>query len=525
MIRLHIIGIIILGLAFTSGLKAQLSPGDLAAPHAHLEGMSNCTQCHVLGKKVSNEKCLDCHTELKNRVTQRKGYHASTEVAGKDCFSCHSDHHGRNFEMIRFDENSFKHNLTGYNLEGAHAKQECRNCHKKSFIEDAKIRKKEYTFLGLNQACLSCHEDTHQGTLTNDCFSCHDFNAFKPAPKFNHENSSFPLLGKHQEIECSDCHKSNTQNGKEFQQFAGIPHDNCTSCHTDVHNNRFGQNCVQCHSEVSFHDIRGVSNFNHGLTDYQLEGKHRYVDCKACHKTNYTDPLKHNNCVDCHSDYHDRQFVKAGEVTDCADCHTTEGFAGSLFTVEQHNTGSFQLSGAHLATPCFACHKKEQKWSFRNIGNHCADCHEDIHDPFLDKKYYPEATCESCHIEDRWSQINFNHSRTRFELAGVHLKTDCRDCHFQTGEQQFANMSMACISCHEDVHTGQFEEQGLTDCFACHAFDDWSAINFNHNNTLFKLDGEHENVACNKCHKPTLSLENNYIVYKIEDFRCETCHK
>ena len=44
---------------------SQISPGELAKVHAHLEGMSNCTQCHSLGAKVSNEKCLDCHKEVK----------------------------------------------------------------------------------------------------------------------------------------------------------------------------------------------------------------------------------------------------------------------------------------------------------------------------------------------------------------------------------------------------------------------------------------------------------------------------
>ena len=28
-------------------------------PHKDLEGMFKCTQCHVLGQKVSNDKCLD----------------------------------------------------------------------------------------------------------------------------------------------------------------------------------------------------------------------------------------------------------------------------------------------------------------------------------------------------------------------------------------------------------------------------------------------------------------------------------
>jgi hypothetical protein len=87
--------------------------------------------------------------ELKTRIDQKKGYHASAQVAGKDCFSCHSDHHGRNFEIVRFDTERFDHQLTGYKLTGAHAKQDCAACHKDERIESYDIRKKQYTYLGL----------------------------------------------------------------------------------------------------------------------------------------------------------------------------------------------------------------------------------------------------------------------------------------------------------------------------------------------------------------------------------------
>ena len=69
----------------------QISPGDLTQAHAHLEGMSNCTQCHDIGSKVSNTKCLDCHKEIKSLVSSNKGYHAHRTVKSKDCFDCHSD--------------------------------------------------------------------------------------------------------------------------------------------------------------------------------------------------------------------------------------------------------------------------------------------------------------------------------------------------------------------------------------------------------------------------------------------------
>ena len=103
----------------------QLSPGDLSEAHKEMEGMSKCTLCHDLGEKVSNNKCLDCHKEIKSLLSENRGYHANSTISRKDCFECHSDHHGRKFDMIRFDEATFEHELTGYNLEGSHKIVDC----------------------------------------------------------------------------------------------------------------------------------------------------------------------------------------------------------------------------------------------------------------------------------------------------------------------------------------------------------------------------------------------------------------
>ena len=78
---------------------------------------------------MTNAKCLDCHKELKALIGQKRGYHVSAEVKGKDCFSCHSEHHGRKFPMVHFDEKKFDHALTGYKLEGGHKTVDCRKCH------------------------------------------------------------------------------------------------------------------------------------------------------------------------------------------------------------------------------------------------------------------------------------------------------------------------------------------------------------------------------------------------------------
>ena len=82
-------------------------------------------------------------------------------------------------------------------------------------------------FLGLNDLCLTCHEDYHQKTLSVNCLNCHVADAFKPASKFNHTKAKYQLRGKHAEVTCVKCHTINERNGKSFQQFTGLQFQNC----------------------------------------------------------------------------------------------------------------------------------------------------------------------------------------------------------------------------------------------------------------------------------------------------------
>ncbi len=517
--------------AFPMGLFAQLSPGDLTTAHEHLEGLSNCTQCHVIGEKVTSEKCLACHKEIKNLIDKKQGFHASEEATAKDCFKCHSEHHGKKFEIVRFDQEKFDHKLTGYALEGKHGQTKCEECHKTEFIhQKISQKKKGKTFLGLQTNCLSCHDDYHQQTMSKDCASCHGFDSFKPAVKFDHAKTDFPLRGQHKNVTCAKCHKEEEQGGKKFQHFANVPFKNCTSCHKDVHENKFGQNCKQCHNENSFHQVAGISDFNHDKTAFPLQGKHRQVDCKTCHKQSFTTPIAHAKCADCHADYHKGQFAQKSIKSDCAECHTVNGFTPSLFTIEKHNQGDFKLAGGHMATPCFACHQKNDRWEFRNIGVKCVDCHDDFHKGAISEKFMPEKKCESCHTTETWNKVNFNHQKTDFELTGKHAEVSCRKCHFQGDEiknatQRFANLTSQCENCHQDAHHQQFQANGKTQCERCHGFENWKAERFDHNQSRFKLEGAHSKVDCLKCHPVQSDPAGEYRKYKFNtEMKCANCH-
>ena len=520
--------ILVLMLTFFN-VAGQISPGDLSNLHSHLEGISNCTKCHVLGNKVSNDKCLSCHTEIQSRINIQKGYHSSVEVKGKECIICHNEHHGKSFELIRFDIDKFDHNLTGYNLSVPHAKQKCSACHTNKNISNQNIKDKKYTYLGLGTECLSCHDDYHKKTLSSTCLNCHNPDVFKPAPKFNHANARYPLVGKHKNVECIKCHPVDQADGNKFQKFIGIQYGSCISCHKDPHKNKYGQNCNECHSEASFKNVKISKNFDHNKTKFPLEGKHLDVSCQKCHKTKFTNPVKHERCTDCHPDYHKKQFAKNGVSPDCSKCHNVKGFNIYSYSIEDHNKSTFPLEGAHEAIPCIECHKKQKVWDFKGIGIECKDCHKDIHQNIIPGKYYADGNCKICHSNNNWNDIAFDHSQTGYNLTDAHLSTTCSKCHITRDEkgiiqQKFTGLSQDCSNCHKDNHLKQFEKSGTTNCTGCHDTQNWKATKFDHNNTAFKLEGKHISVPCAKCHKPQKEGTVIYIKYKLKEFKCESCH-
>jgi hypothetical protein len=296
-----------------------------------------------------------------------------------------------------------------------------------------------------------------------------------------------------------------------------------------VHKNKFGNNCRKCHDENSFKNSKNISSFNHELTDFPLQGMHRFTDCAKCHKKSYTAPLKHNRCDNCHSDYHENQFKKNGGLSpDCMECHTVEGFRPSTYDLERHNRIGFNLDGAHLATPCLSCHLKGEKWNFRISDTGCASCHKNIHENFMDSVHFVQKKCTGCHSTTSWDEITFDHSGTKFPLQGGHQRATCRSCHFsgttELPAQRYKGLAESCENCHQDIHYKQFEESGKNVCEKCHTFNNWSPDKFNHDDARFKLDGRHKNLKCIQCHTSSEASDKKYIVYKSKDISCSSCH-
>ncbi len=522
-------------------LSAQFSPGPLSRAHERLEGSTNCTTCHEVGREISGRKCLACHKEISASIEHQTGYHF--RVASQECVACHKEHLGKDAKTMSFDERTFDHTLTGFALTGKHARLNCESCHNRQRVTDPAVisiltTSPHRSYLGLRQSCAGCHADPHHGQFSAECASCHTTEAWSPARNFDHSKTKFPLEGKHAAVACEKCHQGMAKKSAgRAMDLATKPFADCTPCHTSPHMSRFGgAECRSCHGAEGW--AAALSKpFDHRATSYALEGRHARLRCEDCHHTTMrqgfqqTFLLPHKRCTDCHADRHNGEFTSTYR-NDCSLCHTLGGFKPSTFTVERHSKSRFVLAGAHQAVPCNSCHHPLNPGppSFRFTDLRCESCHTDVHRGEFAAQM-KDRSCGACHSTDQWSTAAFDHSKTKFPLEGKHRLLACTECHKEQRpgggtRLQFTAIPTRCETCHADVHAKQFAAGGLTDCASCHTPDGWTGLLFDHNTrTSFPLTGGHSRVPCASCHHRELIGDTTAVRYRPVSTVCESCHQ
>ncbi|MGD8913163.1 MAG: cytochrome C, partial [Candidatus Thiodiazotropha sp.] len=81
------------------------------------------------------------------------------------------------------------------------------------------------------------------------CGECHNPNSWL-LWTFDHDTKTdFPLEGKHSEVYCDSCHRTNLKEHK-------LSPNHCYGCHRgdDIHRGGFGRQCDRCHSSETFDD-------------------------------------------------------------------------------------------------------------------------------------------------------------------------------------------------------------------------------------------------------------------------------
>lgn len=551
------------------------SPGPLSEPHAYLEGLTNCTQCHPAGKRLSQDKCLSCHTELAPSLEEGRGLHGRLKKTERSCEKCHHEHLEQSAALITWGpegKERFDHERTGWGLQGRHPEVKCDGCHdprRMSPTLKPLAEQRPHTLLGLSTQCDSCHFDEHRGQLEGKCDDCHDQWRWKPGPKFDHAKTDYPLEGKHEQVACRDCHPSQLDEAPvpvgapaprspTFLKLNELPFEKCTDCHADPHRPSFGGECEGCHTVKGWDELASPADWaRHDVTRYPLRGAHREVPCEACHGPSPGDPTKFRGlafdaCTACHVDAHLGQLGDGGTSPACDTCHVVDGFTPTAYEAKQHTETRFPLEGSHQVVGCVACHprtpelrrsiapglraklKREgrqelfslARFDFDRSLETCESCHDEPHGGQFEK--WPGG-CPSCHVVERFSKVTVDHRKdTKFPLEGKHAETDCEKCHVAPTPSSpvvYAPLPKKCGECHPDAHLGELGDQ--EHCEACHQPTKFSELKFRHAApfTDWPLEGKHEKAKCQGCH-PSLRLgELTMSRYKQTPRQCHECHR
>src|SRR5919108_566430 len=220
--------------------ETLLMPGKLTTAHEKYE--EQCSLCHDRSDRSrQTQLCLDCHKEIAGDLRAHHGYR------GTKCNECHVT---KGWKTSKFDH--FKE--TGFPLEGVHDRIVCNDCHRTGNLKDK-----------LPRDCFGCHQaqDSHAGRLGKDCGICHNAEKWKPATFDHNRDTTWPLTGRHEKVECHPCHTANVTTQK-------LPTE-CVSCHrpNDVHAGSLGKECDQCHTTQGW---RSSVSFDHDLTKFPLVG-------------------------------------------------------------------------------------------------------------------------------------------------------------------------------------------------------------------------------------------------------------
>ncbi len=445
-----------------------------------------CAQCHVGGKYTGTPtNCVACH-QSKFQGTKNPNHVAAAFPT--TCATCHTTN--------GWTPATWDHGRTRFPLSGAHQKAACAQCHPGGRTK------------GTPSDCYACHQAQFQGTKNPNhqaagfptaCVTCHTANSWRPASRFDHNTSRFPLTGAHAGVDCAKCHTGG--------QFTRTPTE-CFSCHQvnyqtakSPDHTGFPRTCASCHSTRSW---RPASMVDHNRTRFPLTGAHQRTDCARCHVGGSYAGTP-TDCYACHQANYaattNPNHAAGRFPTTCASCHTTNAWHPATFA--DHNKTRFPLTGRHQGVACAQCHVGGK---YTGTSMDCYSCHQAKYQATTNPNH-PAAgiavTCADCHATSGWTPARFDHDKTRFPLLGPHRNVDCVRCHVNG---RYTGTPADCYSCHQANYVAARNPNHVaggfpTVCVNCHTVNAWRPATFtDHSKTRFPLSGAHQAVACVQCH-------------------------
>lgn len=276
------------------------------------------------------------------------------------------------------------------------------------------------------------------------------------------------------------------------------------------------------------------------------------TQCTSCHRVGAGSA--NFKCQECHTEIASRIAAKRGlhatfgaiseSQKECVSCHSEHN--GENFAITHwdptpgrfdHSKTSYLLEGKHTGLECAKCHtpqhipsesrrelaSKDLGHTYLGLSRACVTCHEDKHKGRLGQN------CLQCHNFNEWKGVSmerqFDHSRTRYPLTGLHSQVACQKCHTPgaDGQPKYSGLVFdRCNACHTDPHRGTMAGT----CESCHRTSGWKQVSsqalsakFDHSKTAYPLLGKHTSVRCEGCHVGADFKR------PVAHTKCSDCHK
>jgi len=252
---------------------------------SHKGEWNSCADCHTQPENYNLFSCTDCHEHNKSDMDKEHKGENGYSYNSNACFACHPN---------GSEDGAFNHDVTGFQLKGAHIQTTCLDCHSAGYG-------------GTSSTCNNCHTNNYNEAInpnhkdagiSTECEDCHTTNPGWEPASFPTHNDYYALNGAHAKIsnDCFLCHEGNYNSTK----------NTCYECHTAAYNAtkdpahltaQFPKECAECHTETAWEP----STFNHDSQYFPIySGKHKgeWNSCAECH----TVPTNYSvfSCTDCH---------------------------------------------------------------------------------------------------------------------------------------------------------------------------------------------------------------------------------
>jgi hypothetical protein len=254
----------------------------------------------------------------------------------------------------------------------------------------------------------------------------------------------------------------------------------------------------------------------HNRTAFPLEGRHRAVQCEACHLQGVYKGTP-SKCFDCHwiRRQDDRYRLQLGST--CETCHRPAAWTAVQFQHAAVSAG-FSLTGRHASLPCTSCHVNNV---YKGAARTCVGCHQTEYARTTSPNHVAAGfttVCETCHRPTAWAGAAFDHGALSggFRLVGRHTSATCSSCHVNN---VYKGTARDCAGCHLGDYSRTSSPSHVvagfpTTCETCHRAGDtsWQQGRFTHQ---FPITSGPHRRPCSACHQ-TASYQM---------FTCLVCHE